>query len=39
MKKKVLALLLAGAMCLGLTACGGENQSPRRDRLVRAAGR
>lgn len=24
MKKKVLALLLAGAMCLGLTACGGE---------------
>lgn len=24
MKKRVLALLLAGAMCLGLTACGGD---------------
>jgi len=28
MKKRLLALLLAGAMCVGLTACGGSNDAP-----------
>ena len=27
MKKRVLALLLAGVMALGLAACGGDNSA------------
>lgn len=28
MKKRLLAMLLAGAMCVGLTACGGDDPAP-----------
>ena len=32
--KKLISLLLAAAMCLSLTACGGSSKKPKNEKLV-----